>query len=170
MPSIEIELKNRSVQAEILEQKEDKLKISIDGKLYDLDVRKVEPGIYSLLYKGRSYEMHISAGPEKNEYNVQLNGHAWDIQILDEELRFHRSHNNGKVENGMRIIFSPMPGKVVKIPVSPGDEVKEGQTLIIISAMKMESEYKAPVDGKIKEILTEEGAIIEGNQTLITLE
>ncbi len=170
MPSIEIELKNRSVQAEILEQKEDKLKVSINGKPYDLDVRKVEPGIYSLLYQGRSYEMHITEISKKNEYNVQVNGHAWDIQIVDAEVRFQRNRGNGKMENGMNHISSPMPGKVVRIPVSVGDEVEEGQTLIIISAMKMESEYKSPRVAKIKEILTKEGATIDGNQTLITLE
>ena len=63
-----------------------------------------------------------------------------------------------------------MPGKVVKIPVKIGEEVKEGQTLIIISAMKMESEFKAKKDGKVKDIRTSEGATVDGNQVLLILE
>ena len=63
-----------------------------------------------------------------------------------------------------------MPGKVVKVFASEGDEVTEGQTLVVISAMKMESEYKAPMDGKIKKVSVKEGDTIEGNQILIELE
>jgi biotin carboxyl carrier protein len=63
-----------------------------------------------------------------------------------------------------------MPGKVVKILVSEGDEIKEGENAIIISAMKMESEYKSPKDGIVKQINVKEGDTIEGDQVLIELE
>ena len=63
-----------------------------------------------------------------------------------------------------------MPGKVVKILFKEGQEVKKGETVIIISAMKMESEYKAKKDGIIKKILIVEGATIDGNQTLVIIE
>ena len=63
-----------------------------------------------------------------------------------------------------------MPGKVVKVLVNEGDVVKEGQTTIIISAMKMESEYKAPMDGIVKKINVRDGDTVEGNQILIELE
>ena len=63
-----------------------------------------------------------------------------------------------------------MPGKVVKIPVNVGDKVKAGDVVIIISAMKMESEYKVKKDRIIREILVKEGDIVEGNQPLIIIE
>jgi biotin carboxyl carrier protein len=63
-----------------------------------------------------------------------------------------------------------MPGKVVKILVSEGDPIKKGETAVIISAMKMESEYKAPKDGLVKKINIKEGETVEGNQILIELE
>jgi biotin carboxyl carrier protein len=63
-----------------------------------------------------------------------------------------------------------MPGKVVKVLVNEGEEIKEGETAVIISAMKMESEYKAPMDGKIKKVHVKDGDTIEGNQVLIELE
>jgi biotin carboxyl carrier protein len=59
---------------------------------------------------------------------------------------------------------------VVKVLVSEGEEVIEGQTAVIISAMKMESEYKVPMDGKIKRVSIKDGDTVEGNQVLIELE
>jgi biotin carboxyl carrier protein len=63
-----------------------------------------------------------------------------------------------------------MPGKVVKISVAEGDAVTRGQTVLILSAMKMESEYKSPVDGTVKKIAVKEGDVVEGNQVLIEFE
>ncbi len=170
MIPLEIELKNRTVQAEILERNGHFITASIDGKIYEIDLQKMESGIYSILHKGKSYEMEITRNKKKNNYSVQTNGHDWDIQIVDAEIRYQRNHSKGKLANNINHISSPMPGKVVKIPVKQGQEVKEGETVIIISAMKMESEYKAPKDGRIKKINVKEGDNIEGNQVLITLE
>jgi len=63
-----------------------------------------------------------------------------------------------------------MPGKVVKILVNEGDRVKGGDTVIIVSAMKMESEYKVVKDRLITKILVKEGDNIDGHQPLIMLE
>ena len=67
-------------------------------------------------------------------------------------------------------ISSPMPGKVVKIPVEIGQEVEEGTTLIVVEAMKMQSEYKAKGNKIVKEILVSEGVAVNANQALIVLE
>ena len=67
-------------------------------------------------------------------------------------------------------IISPMPGKVVKIPVSVGQEMKAGETVIVIEAMKMQSNYKVTSDCRIKEILVQESDSSAGDQPLITLE
>jgi len=63
-----------------------------------------------------------------------------------------------------------MPGKVVKVFVKEGDLVTEGETAVTISAMKMESEYKIPMDGTVKKVNIKDGDTIEGNQILIELE
>jgi biotin carboxyl carrier protein len=63
-----------------------------------------------------------------------------------------------------------MPGKVVKIPVKTGDTVQKGDTVITISAMKMESEYKSPKDGRVGRIHVTEGSTVDANQVLIEIE
>ena len=67
-------------------------------------------------------------------------------------------------------ISTPMPGQVVKILVEEGQKVKGGETVIIVSAMKMESEYKVQKDRVIKQILVKEGENIDGDQPLILFE
>jgi biotin carboxyl carrier protein len=63
-----------------------------------------------------------------------------------------------------------MPGRVVRILVKEGDAVTMGQTVIVVSAMKMESEYKAAKDGVIKHVHVKEGEVVNGHQPLITIE
>ena len=63
-----------------------------------------------------------------------------------------------------------MPGKIVKVLFDVGDKVKAGDTVIIVSAMKMESEYKVKTDRVIKEIKVKEGDTIQANQPLVIIE
>ncbi|HEY2744162.1 MAG TPA: biotin/lipoyl-containing protein, partial [Polyangia bacterium] len=67
-------------------------------------------------------------------------------------------------------IQSPMPGKIVKVLVAVGDEVKSGQGVVVVEAMKMENELKSPKDGKVKAVAVKEGQPVEAGQTLVTLE
>jgi biotin carboxyl carrier protein len=67
-------------------------------------------------------------------------------------------------------VQSPMPGKVVKVLVAVGDEVKSGQGVVVVEAMKMENELKSPKDGKIKAVAVKEGQAVEAGQSLVTLE
>ncbi len=67
-------------------------------------------------------------------------------------------------------VQSPMPGKVVKVLVAVGDEVKAGQGVVVVEAMKMENELKAPKDGKVKAVAAKEGQAVEAGQNLVTLE
>ena len=66
-------------------------------------------------------------------------------------------------------IFSPIPGKVVRVLVKEGELVKAGSPVIIIEAMKMQSEYKVKDDCIVKRVLVSEGENISGNQSLIEL-
>lgn len=158
------------MQVDILKKDGNNLEVSIDGKTLDFDVIKVENGIYSILHNGRSYDMEIVSGSDKRNYTVAHRCASFNVEIIDPESKYMKNRMTGQMEEDQNSISSPMPGKVVKILVDIGDQIEPGQTLIIISAMKMESEYKAKRSGMIKEILTNEGDTIEGNQPLILIE
>ncbi|NOY37262.1 MAG: biotin/lipoyl-binding protein [Chlorobi bacterium] len=170
MIELEIEINEREIHAQLLEKQENRVTVQLGDKVYELDVVRVEEGIYSIIHHGKSYEFEVTNGTGNKVFQVSSTCKSWEVQLIDAEMRYARNRNKGALENGENSISSPMPGKVVKIPVNVGQEVEEGETLIIISAMKMESEYKAPHKATIKEILTEEGATIEGHQPLILLD
>ena len=167
---MEVQVNEKLFQVENIIMDRNHVSVTLNGKSFEFDVTKVENGIYSFLYDGKSYEMEIVPGKDNKNYIVVHRCLSFDVEIIDSQSRYMKNRKKGQVEEDQHSISSPMPGKVVKIPVAVGDEVEPGQTLIIISAMKMESEYKAKRSGVVKEILTSEGETIEGNQSLILIE
>ena len=167
---MEIQLNDRTAEVKIIEAVGHVLKVEIDGKIHELDYARVGDGIYSFLIDGKSIEMSVTGTAKPKSFEVKHQCYNFKAEIIDPEAKYQKSRKQSSVEDDEKTISSPMPGKVVKIPVSVGDKVKAGDTLIIISAMKMESEYKAKSDGIVKEILVEEDSTIDGNQPLIILE
>jgi biotin carboxyl carrier protein len=167
---LEISLDDRNSKVELVKKDKNFVEILVDGKLYKLDIMMVEDGVYSILHDGKSYNVELIEGETKKKYIVNTLYRSFNIEIVDAETRYQLSRNRNLMDDDQSIISSPMPGKVVKIPVKAGDKVEAGDTVIIISAMKMESEYKTGKSGVIKEIHVNEGDLIEGHQMLITIE
>ena len=76
----------------------------------------------------------------------------------------------GAEEKQQDKIVSPMPGKVVKIPVQVGDRLQAGDIVVVIEAMKMQSNYKVNSECTVKEILVKEGDSVNSNQVIMTLD
>jgi len=167
--SLEVKVKDRKAKIEVLEQKGSVYRVKIDEKEYELDVEKVNDGIYSVIHNGHSVNMELTEGDAANKYTVSTGKENYDVKIIDAASRY-RNASGGDLEGGDRFISSPMPGKVVKILVAEGDAVKKGETVIVISAMKMESEYKSLFDGVIKKVLVSEGDTTEANASLIEID
>lgn len=168
--ALEIKLDDRIAKVELLAEDENFVKIMVDNKTYDLDMQQVEKGVYSVIYKGHSFNVELIENETKKKYKVNTFYHSYEAEIIDAETKYQQARNAGNLETEESTISSPMPGKIVKIPVSLGDQVKKGDTVIIVSAMKMESEYKAMKDGKIQEIFVNENDIIDGNQPLVFID
>ena len=166
----EINLENRTAQVELLNKEGNKATITIDGKKYDIDIMMVEKGIYSILYNGHSYNVELIEGDTSKEYVADTFSRTFNVEIIDAETKYRQSRLQGLEHEGENDLSSPMPGKVVKIPVGVGDPVTSGQTLIIVEAMKMQSEFKATADRVVKEILVREGDTVDAHQVMIKLE
>jgi len=167
---MEIHLNDRIAEVNVLEEDGQTLKVDVDGRIYELDYAKIGIGTYSFLLGGKSIELEVLKTNQPKKYEVRHHCFNFDAEVVDAESKYKKQRKQSDLDDGNRTISSPMPGKVVKITVKVGDKVKPGQTLIVISAMKMESEYKAKQEGEIIEILTQEGDTIEGNQPLIIIE
>ena len=166
--STEIKINDRTAQVEILSRDGNKVRISIDGKKYDADVVMVEKGVYSILLDNRSHNIELIRTGNKN-YLLNTYSKSYDIEIIDAETKYLKSRRRDDSQEEA-VISSPMPGKVVKILVKVGDQVKAGDTVVIVSAMKMESEYKVKKDRIIKDIKVKEGDTIKANQPLVIIE
>jgi biotin carboxyl carrier protein len=167
--SYEVRLNDRTAKVELIDRDKNKVRILVDDKEFDADVIMVERGVYSIIMNGISYNVEMIENGSAKNYLVNTLYDSFDIEIIDAESKYQKSRikNVGEDSN---VMSTPMPGKVVKILVKPGDEVKAGDTVIIISAMKMESEYKVKKDRLIKEVLVKEGDIVAGHQALIIIE
>jgi biotin carboxyl carrier protein len=130
----------------------------------------VENGVYSILQNGKSYNVELIETDNVKKYIVNTFTRSFNVEIIDAETKYQQSRNQGFEPNGGKNISSPMPGKVVKIRVKEGESVVTGQTLIVVEAMKMQSEFKASADRVIKEILVKEGDVVEAHQVLLKLE
>ena len=168
--SFDLEVNERDLRLELLSGEGNKISVKLNDKVYNLDIVKVENGVYSVLLGNKVYNIELSEQNNHKKYLVSANNDYFDIEVVDAQTKYLRNRDNSLAGGSENTISSPMPGKVVKITTSVGDEVKVGDTLIIVSAMKMESEYKSAIDGVVKEIFVNEDDTIDGNQPLIYVE
>lgn len=167
---LEVKVGDRMANVKLISREGNKVQIRVDEKVYDLDLVEVEHGIYSVIYNNRSYNIELVEGDTAKDFTVNTYEEDFDINIIDAEARYLMNRGGEDDDDGDRSISSPMPGKVVKIPVKEGDEVAEGTTVVIVEAMKMQSEYKVKVDRVVKEILVKEGDAVDANQPLVIVE
>jgi biotin carboxyl carrier protein len=167
---LEVKVGDRLAKVKLMSREGNNVQIKVDEKIYNLDLVEVESGIYSILLNNRSYNIELVEGENAKDFTVNTYEEEFDVQIVDAEARYLMNRGGDDTDDGGRTISSPMPGKVIKIPVKVGDEVAEGTTVVVVEAMKMQSEYKVKTDRVITEILVKEGDAIDGNQPLIIVE
>ena len=103
-----------------------------------------------------------------SEYRITLAGRRAHVRI-DDPLSVRRGGSDHAISDAS-VVTAMMPGRIVRILVSPGDEVRRGQGLLILEAMKMENEISAPRDGTVATVDAEAGATVESGAPLVTLE
>ncbi len=160
----------RKVDVKLLESNGSVSKISIDNRVYEADILQMGDGLYSIIIDGQSFAIEMIEGDSPKHYVMNTFYKSFNVEIIDAEKKYQRSRMKGTSTSVENNISSPMPGKVVSILVEVGQTVEAGQPVITISAMKMESEFKAKNPGVVKEIRVKEGAIIDAHQLLIIIE
>ena len=159
---MEIHIGDRVAEVELVSKEDNKVVLTIDGKPFEADVVMAENGTCNILMDGRSANAQLIRKENGKSYKVNTHYSSFNVEIVDSQAKYLRMRKKGEDEQNDRIT-SPMPGKVVKIPVTAGQEVKAGDTAIVIEAMKMQSNYKVTSDCRIKEILVQEGDNITGD-------
>lgn len=167
---MEIKINNRTVNIELVSREGNMATVILNGKTYQIDILRVQSEVYSVLLNGLSYNVEVIPGRNARNFQVNTYRYTYDLEVIDAEARYLAARNKGKHQEGEKSIIAPMPGKVVRVLAEPGMQVQAGQILIIISAMKMESEFKAKTDGVVKAVNVKEGDAVESRQVLVVIE
>lgn len=143
--------------------------VSVNGKVYTIDFESVSgQPVFSMIVDGKSFESYVY--PAEDDWQVLLRGHLYQVRVEDErEKRLRAAAGGGVAEGGEFHLKAPMPGLVVTVLVSEGDEIKKGQVLLILVSMKMQNELKSPRDGKIGRIRVKPGESVEQKQTMLSV-
>lgn len=142
-------------------------KLLVNGETRDVDFLNLGGALYSVITETKSLEVVIE--DEDNKIAVLLGGRLYDTQVLDERALL-MAQRRGGIGGGSGEVHSPMPGLIVKVPVEEGQEVHQGQTVVILESMKMQNEIKAPIDGVIRSIHCDAGQTVDKNTLLIEIE
>jgi biotin carboxyl carrier protein len=141
----------------------------IDGRPVQFDAVDADQGAISLLLDGKSYTIDYEKRGEKTA--LLLGGvQQRTIPFTVGDERASSAPAARKASEGPISVIAPMPGKIVRVLAKPGDEVKAEQGLLVVEAMKMENELRAPRAGRISQVLVREGAAVEGGATLCVLD
>jgi biotin carboxyl carrier protein len=141
--------------------------VELDGSTYRVDAVEGEPGRWSLLVgdQGNSHDVRVREGRD-GDWIVLVDGTTVPV----------RTARRGAVIDGIRRadgpirITAPMPGKVVRVLVKPGAALQARQGVVVVEAMKMENELRAPRAGTVRDVLAREGALVEAGALLVTIE
>lgn len=166
---LQAELNNKNQEIEI-ERDGEKVFARVDDRKYELEVSEVEPNVFLLKHENKIYEIFVAPQADKNApYHVKAKNQEFEIKLIDPK-RLRGSNASGGQTDGLAEIKTAMPGKVVRVLAEQGTEIKSGEGVIIVEAMKMQNEMKSPKDGTVKEIRFKEGATVNTGDVLVIIE
>jgi biotin carboxyl carrier protein len=157
---------NQSPDLNIVLNKE---QYEINDQVIDWDIIHLGNDRYHIIYKSNSYQAElIEYNKEEKSFSFDINGQRQEVIVKDKfDLLLDKMGLNELKSSKMNNVKAPMPGLIFAINIKEGDEVKKGDPIMILEAMKMENILKSPGDGIVKSIIVKQGDSVEKNQVLI---
>ncbi|HTL81324.1 MAG TPA: biotin/lipoyl-containing protein [Bacteroidia bacterium] len=142
---------------------------TIDGKEFSCDTISTGTDKFHVIRNNRSYEVEIvKSDLAAKTITVKVNGHLYPLTLKDKYDELLHSLGMDKLHSAkVNELKAPMPGLVLDIVVREGQEVKKGDPLVVLEAMKMENILKSPADVTVKKISVKKGTAVEKNQVLV---
>jgi biotin carboxyl carrier protein len=143
--------------------------VRFGGDVLEVDLAAVsgEP-LYSLIVNSESFEGYVYPG--EDGWQVLMMGQFYQVSVEDEREKRLRTAIQGGIRPDIEFVLkAPMPGLVIAIPVTEGQLVEKGQTLVILESMKMQNELRAPYTGKVARLRIKAGESVEQKQILLNL-
>jgi biotin carboxyl carrier protein len=147
----------------------DKVFATVGDKTYELEAHQTAPNTYLFKHEGKVYECYVAPETAAGKTQVTVGSRFYEFTLTDPKRLSHiggvHAHGDGTAE-----IISQMPGKIVRILVNVGDEVKTKDGVIVVEAMKMQNEMRSPKDGTVKAINFAEGDTVNSGDVLVIIE
>src|ERR1019366_8084868 len=151
---IVIDGKRRNVEIFRSADQPSRVTVNIDGRNVEADAVKIAPFGYSSIVEGRSFEVRGELEP--GGLLLHIGGFEYRVEIADPRS-WRRDRSAGINPSGPQRIAASMAGKVVRVLVAQGDRVESGQGLLVVEAMKMQNEIRAPKAGTVERLSAKQG-------------
>lgn len=159
----------------------ERLTVDIDGEGVRVDGRQVRAHladvagtpIHLVAIESETHRVASRRGDGRGKYALWMDGYRFEVEALDERMRAIRDLTAANESaDGPRPLLAPMPGLIVRVTVAPGDQVEAGQGVVVMEAMKMENELRAPGSGSVvvKAVHAKPGQAVEKGALLVEFE
>jgi biotin carboxyl carrier protein len=169
---LQIEVNGR-VRSVSVEPAGDRFRVTVDGTSRLFDAARIDDSTFSLVDADdgqTSHEVGIAETGINGELAVHTGQGVATVRVLTGAGRAGARGAATVQATGLQQVLAPMPGKVVRVLVSPGDQVKARQGLVVVEAMKMENELRSPKDGRVREVAVTEGMSVVAGRLLVVVE
>ena len=145
-------------------------RVAIDGIVHVVRAERTGEFGLSILADepaGRSLDVTVTPAGPPGEVLVGLGGRTVPVTI---DGRRRRAAHEGTHAQGEQAVTAPMPGRIARVLVSPGDAVAARQGVVVVEAMKMENELRSPKAGRVKDVSVAPGSLVEAGRVLVVIE
>ena len=144
----------------------------LNGKKFPIDNIKISDNEFHVLKENKSLNAEVlEADYATKEFTIRVNGNKYKVAVSDKYDELLRALGMDKaMSNKINDLKAPMPGLVLDVLVHEGQEIKKGDSLIVLEAMKMENILKAVSDAVVKKVRVTKSARVEKNEVLIELQ
>ena len=167
-----VEIRGRTRSVSVEKASAGRYRVVLNGQSHEVDAARVGVFGLSLLVdgdQGISREVQVTPAGRRGSLLVTLGGRTVPATLNGRRSRSAASDAGGGAD-GEQSIVAPMPGRVVRLLVAPGDAVEMRQGVVVVEAMKMENELRSPKNGRVKSISVTPGASVEAGRVLLVVE
>ncbi len=144
--------------------------IIINNKKTDIKIFESDDGFTYLLYKNKKYLVEITE-KSQNKYTVMINGVSYSFTVESPISYMRKKYlDKQQVQSRIEKINAPMPGKIIELLVEENSEIKEGEPIAILEAMKMQNEISSHVSGKVKKIYVRQDDSVAKDELILEIE
>jgi acetyl/propionyl-CoA carboxylase alpha subunit len=142
---------------------------TLDGTLVKPDIFEIRDGVFHVILNNRSYNAEVLRhDADAKTFEIRVNNNTYKVELKDRYDDLLKALGLDTLHTGKAAdLKAPMPGMVVEVAVKEGQEVKKGDKLVVLEAMKMENILKASADAVVKKVNAAKGRTVEKNEILV---